>query len=87
MKLYLLCDQNLFAILTTSGRFLVFEWHTVTVASFHLSSSETGVPTILLRPLHSNEKHIITFVFVHFASFELEFVYNLIISDNLSLDY
>lgn len=41
--------------LTTSGKFLVFEWHTVTVASFHLSSSETGVPTILLRPLVSME--------------------------------
>lgn len=30
--------------------FLVFEWHTVTVALFHFNSSDTGVPTILLRP-------------------------------------
>jgi len=36
--------------LTTLSRSRVFEWQTVTVALFHLSSSAIGVPTILLRP-------------------------------------
>lgn len=45
---YISADINL--VHTTSGRFLVLEWHTVTVAWFHFSNSDTGVPTILLRP-------------------------------------
>lgn len=36
--------------LTMSLKFFVLEWQTVTVACSHLSSSETGVPTMRLRP-------------------------------------
>lgn len=39
------------AFLISKLRFFVFEWATVTVASAHLSSSDIGVPTILLRPI------------------------------------
>lgn len=38
------------AFRTTSRRFLVFEWQTVTVAWFQIKSWAIGEPTILLRP-------------------------------------
>ena len=38
------------AVFTIDVKFVVFEWHTVTVQCFHFSSSDIGVPTILLLP-------------------------------------
>ena len=35
---------------TTYGKLVVREWHTVTVAWFHVSKFAIGIPTILLRP-------------------------------------
>jgi hypothetical protein len=36
--------------ITSSAKLTVLLWHTVTVALAHFSSSEIGVPTILLLP-------------------------------------
>ena len=36
---------------TSSGKFLVFEWHTVTVALACISRSAMGLPTMSLRPM------------------------------------
>ena len=38
------------AVLQTAARSLVLLWQIVTVACAHLSSSDTGVPTMALRP-------------------------------------
>lgn len=43
-------DEPMLVRLACSLKLTVLEWHTVTVAWFHFSSSATGVPTILLRP-------------------------------------